>query len=242
MLDHSRCDAEVVSATDAHAEGGKDLALDRRAGLVLWRAVALVLVALFFGGALGYYIGVGRPPATDSVDVGFYRDMTAHHDQAIQMALIELSNGENSTVRSFAQEIVLFQRWEMGRMHQQLLDWDVTIQPQDTAMAWMDMPVPATAMPGLATEQQMDALRKAEGAEADALFLDLMAEHHRGGAHMAAFAALNANDPEVRDLAEVMGRNQSIEIAEFKQTAERLGFDIQIDPYDPAGSDALYGS
>ena len=228
--------------TDLHVNIDEDLDIRERPGLTLPRVVAVVLVALFFGGSIGYVIGVGRPPATDSVDVGFYRDMTAHHDQAIQMALIELSNGENPTVRSFAQEIILFQRWEMGRMHEQLVDWEVSTAAQDTAMAWMDMPVPTAAMPGLATEDQMASLRQAEGAEADALFLDLMAEHHRGGAHMAAFAARNASDPDVRDLAEVMERNQSIEIAEFRQTAERFGFDIEIDPYDPAVSDALYGS
>jgi uncharacterized protein (DUF305 family) len=196
------------------------------------RVVAVVLVALFFGGAVGYFIGVGRPPGNDSVDVGFYRDMTAHHDQAIQMALTELANGENTTVRAFAQEVVIFQRWEMGRMYEQLLDWDAGTGPQDTAMRWMGMPVPSTAMPGLATEEQLQALRDAEGADADALFLDLMAEHHRGGAHMSAYAATHADDPDVRALAQLMKRNQGIEIAEFRQTAERLGFDVDIAPYD----------
>lgn len=206
----------------------------RWAPVALRRVVLVVAVALFFGGAVGYFLGVGRPPAIDSVDVGFYRDMTAHHDQAIEMALIELSNGENRTARGFAQEIIIFQRWEMGRMHEQLLDWDAPPGPQGTAMGWMGMPVPAGSMPGLATEDQLDALRQARGADADALFLDLIAEHHRGGAQMAAYAAEEANDPDVRDLAAVMARNQSIEIAEYRQTAENLGFDIDIAPYDPS--------
>ena len=203
------------------------------APVALHRVVILVAVALFFGGAVGYFLGAGKPPAVDSVDVGFYRDMTAHHDQAVQMALIELSKGQDRTVRAFAQEIIIFQRWEMGRMHEQLTDWDAPTGPQDTAMGWMDMPVPAGFMPGLATEDQMAALRQAGGAGADALFLDLIAEHHRGGAQMAAYAAEAADDPDVRDLAAVMAKNQSIEIAEYRQTAERLGFDIVIDPYDP---------
>lgn len=100
-------------------------------------------------------------------------------------------------------------------------------------MGWMDAPVPVDEMPGLATEAQMDALKAAEGAEADALFLDLMAEHHRGGAHMAAFAAEQADDPGVRALAARMARNQAIEIAEFAQTAKRRGFAIEIPPYAP---------
>lgn len=212
-----------------------------RAGVPSLRVLAVVLVALFFGGSVGYFVASDRPPGAGSVDVGFYRDMTAHHDQAIQIAGIELRNGENTVVRGFAQEIVLSQRWEMGRMYEQLLDWGANPAPAETAMAWMSMPVPATAMPGLATEDQMTALRNARGADADALFLDLMAEHHRGGAHMAAYAARNADNADVRDLARVIARNQSIEIAEFRQTAERFGFDIDIEPYDAAASDALYG-
>lgn len=203
-------------------------------GIALSRVIAIVVVACFFTAALGYFVGVGRPPADDSVDVGFYQDMTAHHEQAVQMALIELANGENSIVRGFAQEIVIFQQWEMGRMHERLLDWGVLVPRSDTAMAWMGMPVPRAAMPGLATEDQMAALRAAKGADADALFLDLMAEHHRGGAHMAAYAAANARDPDVRALAAKMERNQSVEINEFRQTAARLGFDVEIEPYQPS--------
>lgn len=202
------------------------------------RIVAVVVVGTFFGSAVGYYLGTDRPPGAGSVEVGFYRDMTTHHDQAIQMALLELANGENTTVRSFAQEIVIFQRWEMGRMHEQLLDWGAEIGPQAEAMAWMGMPVEPEAMPGLATEDQMAQLRAARGAEADALFLDLMAEHHRAGAEMAAYAADKTGDAGVRKLAEVMARNQAVEIAEFRQTAERFGFDIVIDPYDPTAGSA----
>lgn len=203
-----------------------------------WAQIAAVVaVATFFGGAVGYFVGTDRPPGAGSVEVGFYRDMTTHHDQAIQMALLELSNGENTTVRSFAQEIVIFQRWEMGRMHEQLLEWGADLGPQGTAMAWMGMPVDPAAMPGLASVEQMAKLRSAQGADADALFLDLMAEHHRAGAAMAAYAVDKTDDDGVRDLAEAMARNQAVEIAEFRQTAERLGFDIVIEPYDPdAGS------
>jgi uncharacterized protein (DUF305 family) len=80
----------------------------------------------------------------------------------------------------------------------------------------------------------MARLRDAQGVDADALFLDLMAEHHRGGAEMAAYAAKTADDRRVRALATAMARNQAIEIAEFRQTVERFGFDVVIDPYDPA--------
>ena len=212
-----------------------------RRPLPLGRVVALVLVALFIGGAVTYAVGQERPPGAGSVDVGFYQDMTAHHEQAVQLAQIALRNGEDPTVRIFAQEVILAQQWELGRMYETLREWGASTSRQDTAMEWMDMPVPTDAMPGLATDEQVAALRAATGAEADALFLDLMAEHHRGGAHMSAYAARNASTARVRELAAVMERNQSLEIAEYRQVAERLGFDIQIDPYDPELSERLYG-
>jgi len=197
-----------------------------QAGVSWGRVLAVALVMAFFGGAVGYVVGSGRSPSAESVDVGFYRDMTVHHDQAVRMSLIELRNGENLTVRSFAQEIVIFQRWEMGRMYERLRGWGITSEPPTTAMAWMGMPVPASSMPGLATDEQMRTLQNARGAEADALFLELMAEHHRGGAHMAGYAAKHAGHADVRSLAATMERNQIMEIAEFKQTAERYGLDV----------------
>jgi uncharacterized protein (DUF305 family) len=217
------------------ADDAADAVDDRPGPTWSWaRIAAVVAVATFFGGAVGYYLGTDRPPGPSSVEVGFYRDMQVHHDQAVEMALLELANGENPTVRSFAQEIVIFQRWEMGRIHEQLLAWGADAGPPGTAMAWMGMPVDPTDMPGLASDEQMARLRDAQGVDADALFLDLMAEHHRGGAEMAAYAAKTADDRRVRALATAMARNQAIEIAEFRQTVERFGFDVVIDPYDPA--------
>lgn len=69
-----------------------------------------------------------------------------------------------------------------------------------------------------------------DDGDADALFLELMAEHHRGGIHMADYAADNASDPGARALAARMARNQAIEVNEYARTAERLGLDVDIEP------------
>ena len=50
-----------------------------------WPRVAVLGAALlFFGFAVATFVGRDRPPAADSVDVGFYQDMTSHHDQALE--------------------------------------------------------------------------------------------------------------------------------------------------------------
>jgi uncharacterized protein (DUF305 family) len=77
----------------------------------------------------------------------------------------------------------------------------------------------------------MTALRNASFAEADALFLELMAEHHRGGIHMASYAAEHATTDDVGDLAAALAPLQAMEIDELRATALREGSDVDIEPY-----------
>ena len=66
--------------------------------------------------------------------------------------------------------------------------------------------------------------------QAMALFLDLMADHHRGGLHMSEYAFANAGDGDVQELAARIARNQAGEINEYRALAERNGYDIDIEP------------
>jgi uncharacterized protein (DUF305 family) len=83
-------------------------------------------------------------------------------------------------------------------------------------MAWMGMPTTHEQMPGMASEEGLDALAAANGAAADDLFVDLMVDHHEGGVHMAEFAAEAAGSSEVRRMAESMAHSQQDEIAELQ--------------------------
>jgi uncharacterized protein (DUF305 family) len=183
----------------------------------------LVLAVAFLGGAIGYFIATPRSPGADSVEVGFAQDMIRHHEQAIQLAQIQLANGTDPVARAFAQEVLIFQSYEMGLLDQKLADWGFNRQDRsDEAMAWMDHAVPVESMPGMATEDQIDELTEAEGAEADALFLELMISHHQGGVHMADEALARTDDERLAELAETIGRNQELEIAEYEQLLEKL--------------------
>ena len=96
-------DVTTSDATQAHdpgagrveppgAGGGGD---DRRRGPAGWQIAVLALVVVLVAGVVGWGIGNrgGSDPAKDSVDVGFFYDMTAHHQQALTMALDYLRNG-----------------------------------------------------------------------------------------------------------------------------------------------------
>jgi uncharacterized protein (DUF305 family) len=197
----------------------EEVAAATRNGL---RMISAIAAFAFLGGAIGYFIGTPDVPGPDSVDVGFYQDMITHHDQAVAMSLIELDNGADPVARSYAREIVLFQRYEIGRMDEALRRWGANGERPQSAMTWMGHAVPVEEMPGLATPQQLDDLRAADGADADALFLELMIEHHRAGVDMAEYARTEASDNGVRALADVMATNQNKEIAELSATADAL--------------------
>lgn len=209
----------------------RDVAVSERATNLSWGRVAVLGAALaFLGFAVGLFVSRDRYPREDSVAVGFYQDMLVHHDQALEMATLAVTKAENLVVRSFAREVLTFQSRENGIMETALHEWGYgRADRSDTAMAWMGMPVPLGEMPGLASEEEMDRLQDAQGAEVDALFLQLMATHHASGIHMAEYAAAEAEEHDVRELAARMAYNQAVEINEYSITAERLGLPVTID-------------
>jgi uncharacterized protein (DUF305 family) len=190
-------------------------------------AIVTVVALCALAGAVGFVVGSGRPPARSSVDVGFLLDMSVHHEQGANMANLELINGGSEDVKVFAREILRDQSYEIGLMQFQLGDWGYTREEAGpTAMAWMGMPVPIDAMPGMATEQQLDELRAARGRDADALFLRLMIAHHQGAIHMASYAVDHVEDADVKLLARRIQHNQTLEVSELQNTAARLGISV----------------
>ena len=197
-----------------------------------WGRVAVLVVAVgFLAFAVGVVATQDRPPGADSVDVGFLQDMLTHHEQALSMATMTIAKGSDPVVRSYAREVLTEQGFETGVMTRMLDDWGYSRDDRsDRAMAWMGMPVPVADMPGLLTPAELDRMQAAEGREQDTLFLQNMAEHHRGGLHMARYAAEHAGSKDVRELAARMARSQADEINEYRLTAERRGFDVRIAP------------
>lgn len=77
-------------------------------------------------------------PAADSVDVGFAQDMTVHHNQATEMAAVELANGSDAGVRGVAYDILTSQQNQIGQMQGWLALWGRSPVPVDGYMRWMD--------------------------------------------------------------------------------------------------------
>ncbi|MFI5540379.1 DUF305 domain-containing protein [Nocardia sp. NPDC051900] len=157
-------------------------------------------------------------PLLDSTETGFVQDMIAHHNQAL-LLVQRLDGGADPAVRALAQQIADTQRTEIGMM----LGWLRMARLAVTnphPMAWMhaeaDHEHHATAahatMPGMASQDELDALAAARGAEAATGFLRLMQRHHYGGIQMAQAADRRLNGGMVEQIARDMISTQGQEV------------------------------
>jgi uncharacterized protein (DUF305 family) len=143
--------------------------------------------------------------------------MRVHHEQAVEMSLSYLNNdGTDRALRTVATTILLEQQLEIGRMIQLLRSFgESEVNEEEIAMEWMGDPVPLEEMPGLASEEDVQRLRDATGADADGVFVELMTEHHLGGIHMAEHAVDHAAVADVTTMATQIVRGQTEEVAEL---------------------------
>jgi uncharacterized protein (DUF305 family) len=86
----------------------------------------------------------------------------------------------------------------------------------------MGEPTPIAEMPGMQTPERIAELAAARGSAADALFFEIMSDHHLGSVHMADFAAANADTELIRTFAGKVSYNQQIEVVEYDRAVERL--------------------
>ena len=186
-------------------------------------AAALLLLTGFAAGWL-----TTRPswPAEASADAGFARDMSEHHGQAVEMAMIAYRNATVDEIRTIASDIVITQQGQIGMMQTWLQTWGLGPNSSQRPMAWAPDGAAAldgNRMPGMATREEIGKLRAATGKQVDILFCQLMQRHHLGGIHMVDEVLKLSPRPEVRALAEAIKRAQSYEVSRFEQLLTDLG-------------------
>jgi uncharacterized protein (DUF305 family) len=179
-----------------------------------WLALAVV-VGLLLGYAGGLLTPALTRPGDASAEAGFARDMSTHHAQAVEMAMLAHQKASDPDVRQLAADIALTQQAQIGIMRTWLQKWDLDPTGSQPRMAWMpegSAGVRDGLMPGMATDAEREQLRAATGREFDVLFLTLMRTHHLGGIHMAEGVLDLSDDDQVRDLAQTMVAGQKKEI------------------------------
>lgn len=173
-----------------------------------------VLVALFtvlVGVAAGALYLQPQPPAEGSADVGFARDMSRHHAQAVAMAEVIRDRTDDPELRTLAADIALTQQAQIGMMSAWLDLWGVSQTTTGPRMAWMGTPTDGL-MPGMATSEESRALATLPVEQAEAQFLRLMVAHHTAGVEMGKAGAALAERPEVVQLAQGIAAAQTSEI------------------------------
>jgi len=146
------------------------------------------------------------PPASPK-DTEFMQGMIMHHSQAVEMTAMIASHTQNKSLRllgarisnSQSDEIKFMKRWLTARGKP--IPEPMSSMPDMPGMEMSHDAMPL--MPGMLTPEQMEALRKAKGAEFDHLFLTGMIQHHNGALTM------------VKDLFDTAGAGQDAELFTF---------------------------
>jgi uncharacterized protein (DUF305 family) len=190
-----------------------------------WLAGTLVLGLLV--GLAGAFLALQpRTPGDDSAEAGFLRDMSTHHAQAVEMSMIAHADSTNAAIVPLSSDIALTQQTQIGFMQTWLRDWGLSPTGSQPAMAWMPDSTGSLVdglMPGMATQDQLAALRKATGRDLDVMFLTLMRQHHLGGIHMAQEVLVLSDDKDVTWLAGRMVANQQGELTVINDLLKQLG-------------------
>jgi uncharacterized protein (DUF305 family) len=156
-------------------------------------------------------------PHTSPADIAFMQGMIMHHAQAVAMTALIPSHTENEKVRTLGARISLSQSDELKFMKRWLLARGAPLSLAMPGMPAMDRDgKPMAAMPGMLTAPQMNALRQANGAAFDRLFLTGMIQHHKGALVMVKqlFAIPGAGqDAELFDFATDVDTTQRAEIS-----------------------------
>ncbi|MFF5174947.1 DUF305 domain-containing protein [Micromonospora sp. NPDC000089] len=192
--------------------------------------VLALAAAVVVGLLLGYAGGLLTPkltrPGDTSAEAGFARDMSTHHAQAVEMGLIAFQRGTDPEVRQIGGDIATGQQGEIGTMQAWLRSWGLDPTGSQERMAWMpDGPalMHDGLMPGVATADEMAALRAAQGRQLDVLFLKMMIKHHLGGIHMLDGVLDEGHDDEVLRVAQVMKNTQQTDLTNMNNALKRLG-------------------
>lgn len=167
------------------------------------KLVLFILAALLSGCATGD----SSKTSFSADDQMFAAMMIPHHKQAIQMSELALLNSTDPEILALANEIKAAQGPEI----EQMKSWGSSMMGSH-AGHMMDE--------GMLTDDEIEQLKSARGAEFNRLFLEGMIKHHQGAIQMAEMIIDSAND-EASQLGKNIVESQSAEIERMRQLLSR---------------------
>lgn len=149
-------------------------------------------------------------------DIDYMRMMIPHHEQAVVMTDLVADRAESAQVKSIAGRIAAAQEGEIAMM-ESWLDEHAGEGAQDHGETGAHGGHAGhDDMPGMATEEQLDALRAATGEDFDRLFCELMITHHEGALTMAEDYLPRGIEPRALAMAQEVVTTQTAEIEHLR--------------------------
>lgn len=149
-----------------------------------------------------------------TADISFAQLMIPHHQQALEMAEMALVQAESPEVLDLARQIQAAQDPEILMMSGWLDAWGAPMKMDDDHGSH-DMG--GMSMEGMMSDEDMQELMDATGADFDRMWLQMMIAHHEGAIAMAAQVRTESSNTDVTTLADAVISGQTAEIATMQQ-------------------------
>lgn len=146
----------------------------------------------------------GDSPAGNGTDLAFAQQMSAHHQDAIDMAKIAQQHAQSSYVKTLADDIINAQQGEIA-----------VLDAASDDLKGLDVEAADLGIGDDMSGMNMDAGALASADPFDRMFIDTMIPHHQGAIRMARAEIDQGSSPALTKLAQQIVDAQSQEIQEM---------------------------
>lgn len=146
---------------------------------------------------------MGGSNLSDPYDLRFLDEMIVHHEMAIGMVQMMISQSTHPELRDLGQRIVTGQQKQIDQMIAWRQQWYPNAPPLSGGMM-------GNGTAGMMGRGMM------QGDFADRMFLEMMIPHHQRAIDMSNDALANAQHPELKGLAKDIIAVQTAEISEMQ--------------------------
>ena len=184
--------------------------------------IILIIIAILIAFVAGFLVNNKSDShdmgsmMNDSIDSQYSKNeimfaamMIPHHEQAVTMSKLALTNTTNPQVLDLAQRIKAAQEPEIVQMNT-WLDGGYSMMGHD-----------GHQMGGMLSDEELAKLETLKDKEFDQMFLESMIVHHEGAIQMTQMIVESSNK-EVKTLADNIISSQTKEIAEMKELLANL--------------------
>ena len=142
-------------------------------------------------------------------DIDFANMMVMHHQAAIDMSEVEIAKGNDSRIKTMAQNIITAQKLEIVQLQQFVKNYRMPETKMEKGEMQHDMRTTMKAMMDNMMNMKMSG-------NTDKDFVMMMIPHHESAVSMAEAEIANGKDAALKKMAQKMINDQSREIKEFK--------------------------